>query len=146
MRVRVLIARWIAQYRKDEFLSELLENTVTLEITDQSGFVYLVKADDDNIYKIGCSKSPIKRLSSLQSSNHKELRVIHRVFSLNMWVLEKALHQYYSSCQVRGEWYQLTPEQVEYFPLTVYRIDGQLEDLQVTQVIRASDEQEEVIN
>nr|WP_269432770.1 KilA-N domain-containing protein [Crocosphaera watsonii] len=78
--MRVLIAQWIAQYRKDEFLSELLKNTVTLEITDQSGFIYLVKAGDENIYKIGCSKSPIKRLSSLQSSNHQDLRVVHRVF------------------------------------------------------------------
>ena len=93
---------------------------------DNSGFVYLAR-NGKHWYKIGLSKQPLKRMSSLQTGSPLEVTLIHRVFSFNTVELEKSLHEYYSAYWLRGEWFEFSRQMVNEFPSVAAELDGQLE-------------------
>jgi BRO family, N-terminal domain/Meiotically up-regulated gene 113 len=93
--------------------------------TDNSGFVYLASAG--TWYKIGMSKTPYKRMTSLQTGSPLEITLIHRIFTFDCKELEKALHDYYSAYWMRGEWFDLPQECVNEFPLVANQLDTTLE-------------------
>jgi hypothetical protein len=93
---------------------------------DNSGFVYLAR-NGKHWYKIGLSKQPLKRMSSLQTGSPLEVTLIHRVFSFNPVELEKSLHEYYSAYWLRGEWFEFSRQMVNEFPSVAAELDGQLE-------------------
>lgn len=82
---------------------------------DQTCYIYLMKDISNGCYKIGISNSPEYRERTLQSekptielihskSFHK--RIIAEIF-------EKVLHEYYKSNRVRGEWFELTNNDIQ---------------------------------
>lgn len=93
---------------------------------DNSGFVYLAR-NGKQWYKIGVSKQPYKRMSSLQTGSPLEVTLIHRVFSFNPLELEESLHTYYSAYWLRGEWFELSKQLVNEFPTVAAELDGQIE-------------------
>ncbi len=74
-----------------------------------SGFVYLMQMADH--YKIGSSKNPQKRLGQFSGMPHV-VRLIHSFASKQAVLLERTLHNRFSSQQVRGEWFVLTKDDV----------------------------------
>lgn len=72
--------------------------------------VYLMIDHNTGYYKIGRSNNPLKRESTLQS----EKPTIELIGHWEMvYKEEKALHDYYSNKRIRGEWFALTPNDVE---------------------------------
>jgi len=63
--------------------------------------------------KIGSSKNPIRRLVSLQIGSPVPLEIL-RSIDLENYV-EIALHQYFKSFRVRGEWFDLPKQDLETF-------------------------------
>jgi len=70
---------------------------------------YILKNKRNNLYKIGNSKNPLGRESTLQSQE-PELESI-KIFK-NNW--ESVLHEKYKKQRVRGEWFNLSNIQVKY--------------------------------
>lgn len=64
-------------------------------------FVYFVQAGDGGPIKIGMTHEPVKRLASLQTSNHEELRIL-RVCPCDHSA-EAALHARFAEDRIRGE-------------------------------------------
>ena len=78
-----------------------------------SGYVYIIKCKNTDLYKIGVSKAePNNRLSNLQSGCPYEL-VFDSVYYCNHYgLLEREIHKRYSKQRYRGEWFKLNESQL----------------------------------
>lgn len=78
----------------------------------KKSYVYLISADDGT-YKIGYSKSPEKRTMMLQSVDDRQLKLIQYVETYTPVVTERELHSRFSDKKLKGEWFNLTKEDVD---------------------------------
>lgn len=78
-----------------------------------SGYVYLIHAST-GMYKIGKAKNPQARFSSLQTGNPGQLDLICTISSDSTSILEHNIHQRFINKHVRGEWFNLSDEDVAY--------------------------------
>lgn len=84
-------------------------------------FIYAIGTNDKQ--KIGFSKDPSTRLNTLQTSNSEQLE-IHYTFEVEEAVVrkfEKHIHKENSHKRLRGEWFDLSKEEVVQM-LTYYEI------------------------
>ena len=93
------------EYMSDELASIKTNGKVRVKSTSTVK-TYLMK-DGNGFYKIGKSKNPIARESTLQSENPTITLIA--VCSED---IEKHLHEQYSEKRKRGEWFSLTEEDV----------------------------------
>lgn len=75
-------------------------------------FLYVLQAEND-LYKIGISRKPLKRLQAINSGPVGIEMVWQKVFS-DAPVIEKELHACFKDRRVRGEWFALEQEDLEY--------------------------------
>lgn len=68
-------------------------------------FIYLIKSKDSQLYKIGISTNPHKRLRELQTGNPEELILIYKYLAKNPIQLEKSFHNRYSYLNKINEWF-----------------------------------------
>ena len=80
------------------------------------GQVYLLQVGHREVYKIGYTgiDDVAQRVISLQTSNPDVISIVHTVPTNHASRLEKELHQRFEARRIRGEWFELTPEDVEY--------------------------------
>ena len=79
---------------------------------DPPGWVYLVFDESNELYKIGITRSDLKvRLSSLKTSNPFLLLVGAGRFD-DPRATESKLHELFAERRIRGEWFELTREDV----------------------------------
>lgn len=124
----VKLARWISL--EFEAWSDLnIKPVIINNAKDKTGFIYLAKTFNSDLYKIGLSKTPLKRMSKLQTGNAEELTILHLVFVFNAKEVESSLHKYYSSYWVRGEWFDLPEKAIKDFPSVAYNLNSQLEQM-----------------
>jgi hypothetical protein len=85
----------------------------SLQISKGDNCVYVIKhKGKSSIYKIGKSSDFYQRLEMIQSYNAAELEVVLvQKTSLNSY-LEKILHFEFKSKKIRGEWFDLSKEDV----------------------------------
>lgn len=74
-----------------------------------SGFVYIIRAGE--YYKIGRTQNPEARFQELQIGNPNPIMPICLIPSIEPEETEKALHERYSHCAVKGEWFMLSPQE-----------------------------------
>ncbi len=101
--------------RRDEMLWQL-EGAEFASQNPRPGFVYLVGLSTDlNLYKIGITTDPKRRLKEFDATKLPfEVYFEALIATQDMHGVERGLHQRYAACRVRGEWFALTPEDVEY--------------------------------
>lgn len=91
-----------------------------------AGFVYVIKAVSGK-YKIGRTKDTKHRLQTLQTSSHKELRIVMQIKTTNYQALEKACHRKFIEKRLRGEWYDLNRADLKWIKnLPVREIENNL--------------------
>lgn len=78
-------------------------NNILEEKEFNSEYIYLITDLEEEYCKIGVSKDPQKRLSNLQTSNPKTLK-IYSLFRGNK-IIEGKLHKIYSELKIGGEWF-----------------------------------------
>ena len=76
------------------------------------GFVYLVSSLTGN-YKIGRTRDIKNRIRMFTVKLPFEIELAHAIKCMDCRQAEKALHQRYGHRRVKGEWFALTPEEVE---------------------------------
>jgi hypothetical protein len=77
--------------------------------------VYIAGAADEtlrNVYKIGISNAPGKRLQSLNTSSPFELKIIHKFVAEPAEEAEAQLHKMFANNRMSREWFRLTDEQI----------------------------------
>lgn len=78
-----------------------------------AGYVYLLKQINGEHYKIGLTNNPANRLKIFGVKLPFEVEFDHLIKTDDMYALEYQLHQRYAHCRVNGEWFALTPEEVD---------------------------------
>jgi predicted GIY-YIG superfamily endonuclease len=76
------------------------------------GFVYLARSES-GYFKIGISKHPQKRIEQL-NNGPLEVVLLHTFHADNAIVAEEVLHSYFSEKKVKGEWFNLSREDVDW--------------------------------
>jgi hypothetical protein len=113
MKFKYLLASIDNARNKWQLYSALEELDYQLKIN--YGYVYLAHMESTPYYKIGKSARPEKRISELNGAMlPTNIVLVHAIQTDMMTTLESDLHCYFQHCHVRGEWYQLTIDEVEY--------------------------------
>lgn len=77
------------------------------------GWVYLIHQCDSPFYKIGQTAGDVeKRLATLSHQNPQGLRLIHKFYCQDRRKTEQHLHQVYAGLRVKGEWFELSLDEV----------------------------------
>lgn len=79
------------------------------------GYVYLIKDNYNNVYKIGVTKNLNKRIKSLQTGNVCELKLIYSFKTDYPYRLETMLHNSLKQYREYNEWFNLPIEVVNDF-------------------------------
>ena len=74
---------------------------------DTSSFIYLIRSDD-NLYKIGRTFDPVKRLKQLQTGSGKKLSLVYTLSVKNGVAAERHIHAIFSGQRIQGEWFRFT--------------------------------------
>lgn len=77
-----------------------------------TGYVYLMIAAN-GLYKIGRSRNIVRRLRGIQTSSPIPVELTHSVKTRSSNQLESNLHKVFSDRRSHGEWFKLTPMQVQ---------------------------------
>jgi hypothetical protein len=77
------------------------------------GWVYLVKTANGQC-KIGRTSNLPVRIKALSASHPENLELVHSIQSTNMFELEAGLHSHFDSKRIKGEWFHLSPDDIEY--------------------------------
>lgn len=80
-----------------------------------SGKVYLLKATGHPWYKVGKSIKSTKRLRWLYTQLPFEVELIHAIDTDNIGAVEDHFKRLFRSKRIRGEWYNLSADEVEIF-------------------------------
>ena len=78
--------------------------------------LYIIHSDQD-LYKIGISHNPEKRLKQLQTGNGSKLRLYKTYSVRNEAILEKKIHNMLWQNKAilgKSEWFRLCPETLEW--------------------------------
>ena len=81
--------------------------------TKKPGYVYLIRAEN-GYYKIGRAKNYQERIERLEVKLPFSIEPLHILQCVDMVEAERALHIRFQDKRVNGEWFALTPEDVEY--------------------------------
>lgn len=88
------------------------------------GFIYVLKITDtaNNVfYKIGLAKNLEQRVNTLQTGNPFEIKIILSFYVESMIEEEKKLHFMFSHKRLRGEWFNLTNDDLNIIASMVIR-------------------------
>ncbi len=80
-----------------------------------TGYVYLLLAPKEGLYKIGLSADPSKRAKAVQSEVQQGCLLVHTIKTNNAPRLEADMHALFASERVQGEWFRLSAENVQEF-------------------------------
>ena len=72
------------------------------------GFVYIIRGDQ--YYKIGCTEDPYKRLKPMTAHAPFPLHTLLLIPTDDMMTTERTLHKRFAAKHARGEWFNLTEE------------------------------------
>jgi len=76
-------------------------------------YIYVIAAGND-VYKIGYAIDPSSRLLEIQIGSPVELRIVMSFQVKNGPQVESDLHNYFRIKHVRGEWFRLNSDDLEY--------------------------------
>ena len=78
------------------------------------GFVYLLKIEGKNQYKIGVTKNLNKRLKQISPKMPFELKIEHKIKHNDIYGMEDELHNKFDDKRIKGEWFKLNDNDVNY--------------------------------
>jgi hypothetical protein len=83
------------------------------KVLDGAGTVYLIKAESGE-YKIGYTVDLISRLRTFSTAMPRPLTLVHFIQTNDMAALERSLHVRFAGKRVRGEWFELDEDDVNW--------------------------------
>ena len=97
---------------KDKFLSYKENKTIQPADSNKPGVYFIY---DTRAVKIGVANNIDTRIKQLQTGNPYELQLLKFIETQDPYTLEKRFHQLLDGKRMTGEWFDLTPEDVELF-------------------------------
>jgi len=100
-------------------------------------YIYLMQSirDYDVVYKIGFSKNPNTRLTSIQTGNDGQVSIVYTFETKYEKKLEIALHNLYSHAHKNMEWFNLSLDDVIKFPILCNKLENSFDILHKNSLI-----------
>ena len=94
-------------------------------------YIYLIEHVDNHetLYKIGISKNSKQRLKNLRTGNPGDMQILYEYKTNSARRIETVLHNQFSYCHVRGEFFRLSLDDVSKFLESCKKIDINIEFL-----------------
>lgn len=73
-------------------------------------FVYLIRCEENNYYKIGITKNIERRIKQIQTGTPDKIYLVEKYESEHSSKIEKALHNFFSPYHRNNEWFELSLE------------------------------------
>jgi hypothetical protein len=102
-------------------------NRHDLSNPDHGNFIYVISAEITVPVKIGISANPLKRLRDLQCASPERLELV-ATFPGSHYV-ERNVHDFLAPARLQGEWFELTPSQIERFRDRGYSVETLAEQI-----------------
>src|SRR5215210_7810718 len=80
---------------------------------DRAGYIYILAAEGSPYYKIGRAKVVNNRIAQMRPNLPFKVRRVCTLRTDDAIGLERWIHQRFKDLRQNGEWFALTPEQVE---------------------------------
>ena len=77
--------------------------SITAEAREDSDHLYIISNEGEGVCKIGRSKDPERRVKSLTTGSHSELKLVY--WFKNQGGSEKQMHSLLSDYKIKGEWF-----------------------------------------
>lgn len=103
-------------------------------------FVYFI-SDESGPIKIGKSKNPRARLASMQTSSHTPLSILGVIDDADD-LKEKDLHRKFDAIRLKGEWFQRTPELLDFIAENSMSSEGLYWEQKAQEAISKNKEEE----
>lgn len=84
------------------------------------GYIYFIKVDGQNVYKIGVSKSPGRRLSDINSYLPYNFTILSLHYFKGVYEIEKEYKTKYRNFLLKKEWYLLDIDTAKYIMIDLY--------------------------
>lgn len=85
-------------------------------IEDQkAGYVYLLHGVGTNFYKVGHTNNLDRRIKQISPILPFRLELIHSIKTDNRYALEAFFHNKFRASRQKGEWFELSPEEISLF-------------------------------
>jgi len=85
-------------------------------------YLYIIKEEPNNHYKIGRAYDVASRIKQIQTSNPNKLILVKKIKCQDCKVLESRIHNHLSDKQMVGEWFLLTDDKVQDCIQTVLKL------------------------
>src|SRR5690606_26032137 len=76
------------------------------------GFIYILKLNGFDIYKIGVSSNPERRIKDIDGANPFGVDVLFTEYFKNVYEMEECVHDSFCKNSMRREWFKIQPEDV----------------------------------
>lgn len=107
------LADWI---ERENYETRLVKQQIELERKNRKkhpGYVYLLKSPYDD-YKIGMTKAPNQRFKAFNTKLPFQCEFICMIETDDCVSLETELHTRFNHRHIRGEWFSLQADEIEY--------------------------------
>lgn len=76
------------------------------------GFIYVLKLKGFDLYKIGVSANPKRRIYDIDSHSPFGTEIILLLFFKNVYEMEECIHDSFKLNHKRKEWFEIHPEDI----------------------------------
>lgn len=76
------------------------------------GYLYLIKLNGFDIYKIGVSSNPKRRIKDLKSANPFDIEIIFLAYFEDVYQLESLVLDLFTINKIKGEWFKAYEEDI----------------------------------
>lgn len=105
------------------FWPEGVDKPADVQTFNPDGYVYIAYASTGH-YKVGRSVRPDERIQHFDTQMPVQVVRVHQFPAHTAAEAENALHEALSSCRVKGEWFDLSDEQVDLLTIVDRYYDG----------------------
>ena len=77
-----------------------------------NGYIYIIKLKGFDLYKIGVSNNPKRRIYDIDSSSPFGVDLIGTYFFVNVYNMEECIHDSFKKNKFRKEWFKIHHEDI----------------------------------
>lgn len=97
--------------------------TLSNKNKNPNGFIYFIKANGHDYYKIGVSSNVRRRLNDIDSYMPFDMQILSLHWLNNVYEVEGEIHKSISKFKIRREWYQLTIDKAKEIMIELHNIN-----------------------
>ena len=97
--------------------------TINNKINYPDGFLYFIKGENTNFYKIGVSSNPKRRICDIDSYLPFNLEILSIHYFKNVYDIEEKISKDLESKKIRREWYNLTIEEAKDIMIDLHNLN-----------------------